>query len=163
MIISSLQRAALLAIPLSCALFTGCATSPRFVTRGAPARTGETTTEEKKADEPTPPAPIGKVLLNLEGVASYYADDFHGKLTSNGETFDMDGLTAAHRTLPFGTKVRVTNLENNKSVVVRVNDRGPFKEGRIIDLSRGAAKEIDLIKTGTARVKLEVVEWGLGN
>lgn len=164
MIISSLQRAALFAIPLACLLLAGCATSPRFATRGASPRAGESaTTEEKKADEPKPPAPIGRALFTLEGVASYYADDFHGKLTSNGETFDMDGLTAAHRTLPFGTKVRVTNLENNRSVVVRVNDRGPFKEGRIIDLSRGAAKEIDLIKTGTARVKLEVVEWGLGN
>lgn len=113
--------------------------------------------------EPRLLAPSGKALLMLEGVASYYADEFHGKLTSNGETFDMDGLTAAHRTFPFGTKVRVTNLENNKSVIVRVNDRGPFKEGRIIDLSRGAAKEIDLIRTGTARVKLEVLEWGLGD
>ena len=101
-------------------------------------------------------------MLTLEGVASYYADDFHGKLTSNGEIFDMDALTAAHRTFPFGTMLRVTNLTNNKTVVVRVNDRGPFVESRIIDLSRAAARELDLIKTGTARVKLEVLEWGLG-
>ena len=100
--------------------------------------------------------------MTLEGVASYYADDFHGKLTSNGEIFDMDALTAAHRTFPFGTMLRVTNLTNNKTVVVRVNDRGPFVESRIIDLSRAAARELDLIKTGTARVKLEVLEWGLG-
>jgi rare lipoprotein A len=74
----------------------------------------------------------------------------------------MHSLTAAHRTFPFGTKVRVTSLENNKTVVVRVNDRGPFKEGRIMDLSMGAAKEIDLILNGTARVRLEVLEWGNG-
>jgi rare lipoprotein A len=74
----------------------------------------------------------------------------------------MHALTAAHRTFPFGTKVRVTNLENNKIVIVRINDRGPFKEGRMMDLSMGAAKEIDLIRTGTARVRMEVLEWGNG-
>jgi len=102
------------------------------------------------------------VLLTLEGVASYYADDYHGKVTSNGEVFNMNDLTAAHRTFPFGTNVRVTSLENKKSVVVRVNDRGPFKDGRIIDLSLAAARELDLIRNGTARVKLEVLEWGDG-
>jgi rare lipoprotein A len=106
--------------------------------------------------------PSGKVLLTLEGVASYYADEFHGKLTSNGEAFNMNDLTAAHRTFPFGTNVRVTNLENSKSVVVRINDRGPFKDGRIIDLSLAAAKELDLMLNGTGRVKLEVLEWGDG-
>jgi rare lipoprotein A len=164
MIISDLHRAAFFALPLASILFAGCATSPRFGTRGSTARSSDTSTAEEKKDvEPRLLAPSGKALLMLEGVASYYANEFHGKLTSNGETFDMDGLTAAHRTFPFGTKVRVTNLENNKSVIVRVNDRGPFKEGRIIDLSRGAAKEIDLIRTGTVRVKLEVLEWGLGD
>jgi rare lipoprotein A len=74
----------------------------------------------------------------------------------------MHALTAAHRNFPFGTKVRVTSLENKKTVIVRVNDRGPFKEGRIMDLSMGAAKEIDLILNGTARVRLEVLEWGNG-
>ncbi len=103
-----------------------------------------------------------RVLLTLEGVASYYADDFHGKLTSNGEVFDMHGLTAAHRTLPFDSVVRVANLENNKSVVLRINDRGPFVDGRIIDLSLGAAKELDMVQKGTARVRIEVLEWGDG-
>ena len=92
----------------------------------------------------------------LRGVASYYSSDFHGKKTANGERFDMHDLTAAHRTLPFNTLVKVTNLENNKSVVVRINDRGPFKKGRIVDLSLGAAKKINLIETGTAEVKLEI-------
>jgi rare lipoprotein A len=106
--------------------------------------------------------PTGKILLTLEGVASYYADQYHGRQTSNGEVFDMNALTAAHRTFPFGSMVRVTNLENRKSVVVRVNDRGPFVDGRIIDLSLAAAKELDLIQKGTARVRLEVLAWGDG-
>ncbi|MGH2566771.1 MAG: septal ring lytic transglycosylase RlpA family protein [Bacteroidota bacterium] len=119
---------------------------------------------EEKADDGSTIVRVnpGRVLLTLQGVASYYADDFHGKLTSNGEIFNMNDLTAAHRTFPFGTKVRVTNLDNKKVVVVRVNDRGPFIEGRLIDLSLGAAKEIDLIQKGTTRVLLEVLEWGDG-
>lgn len=145
-------------------MLVGCASSPRFATRSTPpAPRSEGTTEAAKPDETRPTRnPSGKILLTLEGVASFYADDYHGRQTSNGEVFDMNDLTAAHRTFPFGTKVRVTNLENKKSVVVRVNDRGPFKEGRIIDLSLAAAKELDLIKTGTAKVKLEVLEWGDG-
>lgn len=147
------------AIALVCA---GCASSPRFAARNAPP--ARTTTESRPSDAPKPSRnPSGKVLLTLEGVASYYADDFHGKLTSNGEVFNMNDLTAAHRTFPFGTSVRVTNLDNMKAVVVRVNDRGPFKDGRIIDLSLAAAKELDLVRNGTARVKLEVLEWGDGN
>lgn len=145
-------------------LFAGCASSPRFVTRSTlPQPRSEGTPDAAK---PAAMRPVhntsGKILLTLEGVASYYADDYHGKQTSNGEVFDMNDLTAAHRTFPFGTKVRVTNLENKKSVLVRVNDRGPFKEGRIIDLSLSAAKELDLIRMGTAKVKLEVLEWGDG-
>lgn len=145
-------------------LVIGCASSPRFATGNAPSSSaGENTPEgSKSADAKTSRNPTGKILLTLEGIASYYADEFHGKVTSNGETFNMNDLTAAHRTFPFGTKVRVTNLENKKTVVVRVNDRGPFREGRIIDLSYGAAKELDLIQGGTARVKLEVLEWGTG-
>jgi rare lipoprotein A len=95
-----------------------------------------------------------------EGKASFYADQFHGRKTANGETFNMDKLTAAHPSLPFGTLVRVTNLRNGKDVIVRINDRGPFVKGRIIDLSIGAAKEIGLIKSGTTRVKLEALSSG---
>jgi rare lipoprotein A len=91
------------------------------------------------------------------GLASYYADKFHGRLTANGEVFDADDLTAAHRSLRFGTMLQVTNLKNNKSVVVRVNDRGPHVRGRIVDLSNAAAAEIGLGRSGTARVKLEVI------
>ena len=142
----------------------GCSTAPRFAAKSTPSSPRATSSDDgtKPAELRTPRNPSGKILLTLEGVASYYADEFHGKQTSNGETYDMNDLTAAHRTFPFGTKVRITNLENGKSVTVRVNDRGPFHDGRIIDLSLGAAKELDLVKTGTARVKLEVLEWGNG-
>ena len=139
-------------------VFIGCGVSQRFAEKGEqsePAKSAEHTGQSVRPSS-------GKVLLTLEGVVSYYANDFNGKQTSNGEIFDMYALTAAHRTFPFGTKVRVTNLENNKSVIIRVNDRGPFKEGRIMDLSFGAAKEIDLIRTGTVRARLEVLEWGSG-
>lgn len=90
-----------------------------------------------------------------EGAASWYGPNFAGRPTANGEIFDPARLTAAHRTLPFGTRVHVTNLDNGRTVTVRINDRGPFAHGRIIDLSRAAAEAVDLIATGLARVRLE--------
>ncbi|MGC8896704.1 MAG: septal ring lytic transglycosylase RlpA family protein [Bacteroidota bacterium] len=123
--------------------FNGCAVAPRFATKPSPLVPG------KEA-----------VVAVQEGIASYYADEFNGKKTSSGETYDMYSFTAAHRELPFGTKVRVTNLENGRSVIVRINDRGPFMKDRIIDLSFAAGKQIGLIANGTARVKLEVLQWG---
>ncbi|CUS79652.1 rare lipoprotein A [Candidatus Kryptobacter tengchongensis] len=92
------------------------------------------------------------------GVASYYGVEFHGRPTTSGETYDMNALTAAHPTLPIGTLVKVTNLANNKSVIVRINDRGPFKKNRIIDVSYEAAKQLGFINDGTALVKIEVIE-----
>jgi rare lipoprotein A len=92
------------------------------------------------------------------GIASWYGREFHGKKTSNGEIYDMHAMTAAHKTLPLGTYVRVNNLENNRSAVVRINDRGPFVHGRIIDLSYAAADDIGIVDSGTARV--EVVALG---
>ena len=91
------------------------------------------------------------------GKASFYAEDFHGKKTSNGEVFDMYGLTAAHQTLPFNTWLEVKNLANGRTVIVRVNDRGPFVDGRIIDLSYGAAKEIGMLQTGVQEVEIVVL------
>jgi rare lipoprotein A len=96
----------------------------------------------------------------LEGIASYYADDFHGRRTSNGETYDMHALTAAHRTLPFQTLVRVTNTDNGRKVNLRINDRGPFKDNRIIDVSYKAALELGMISNGTAPVVVEIIEHG---
>ena len=95
------------------------------------------------------------------GVASWYGRDFHGKPTSSGETYDMRELTAAHKTLPIPTWVEVTNLENGESVVVRVNDRGPFVDNRIIDLSQRAAEELDMIGAGTARVQVRSLDTAI--
>ena len=88
------------------------------------------------------------------GMASFYADKYVGRKTSNGEKFNQNKLTAAHKTLPFGTKVKVTNLSNGQSVKVRINDRGPFIQGRIIDLSKKAAKKIDLVNAGVTKVTI---------
>jgi rare lipoprotein A len=93
-------------------------------------------------------------------VASYYAEDFHGKKTSNGEDFNMNSLTCAHKSLPFNTIIKVTNISNGKSVNVRVNDRGPFVLNREIDLSKAAAVQLDMIGKGTVKVKLEIVKQG---
>jgi rare lipoprotein A len=133
-----------------CALFlaivcVACTSSPRFVIK-------------EKAEEATVDAAYVQ-----EGVASYYADEFHGRTTSNGETFDMNELTAAHQTLPFGTIVKVINKQNGRSVTVRINDRGPFLKDRIIDLSRAAAEKIGMIGPGTAEVRLEILQLGSTN
>ena len=91
------------------------------------------------------------------GIASYYGGKFHGRKTANGERFDMNALTAAHKTLPLGTKVRVTHVKTGKSVVVRINDRGPYVKGRVIDLSRRAARELGMIQKGLAKVRVEII------
>lgn len=103
-------------------------------------------------------ASTGSMRAFQTGVASWYGPGFHGKLTANGERFNQDDLTAAHKTLPFNTLVRVVNIDNGKSVVVRINDRGPYAKNRIIDLSREAAKKIDMLGSGTARVRLFIVQ-----
>ena len=92
------------------------------------------------------------------GTASFYHDKFNGRKTANGEVFNNKNMTAAHRTLPIGSKVRVTNLKNHKSVVVRINDRGPYVKRRILDLSKAGAKKLDMEKTGIATVKVEILE-----
>jgi rare lipoprotein A len=92
------------------------------------------------------------------GTASWYGEDFHGKPTASGETYNMYGVTAAHKTIPLGCKVRVTNLENGRSVIVPINDRGPFVGDRIIDMSYGAAQQLGMVDCGLARVRVEVLE-----
>ena len=131
-------------------LFSSCSSSPRYKRGGLSVRPSSKSYKKKSHVSDSQ-----KHLLR--GVASYYGPGFHGKKTANGERFNMNDLTAAHKTLPFNTKVRVTNIENNKSVIVRINDRGPFKKGRIIDLSLGAAKKIGLIQAGSAKVTLEII------
>lgn len=103
---------------------------------------------------PRPDRPDGAEI----GIASWYGGEFHGRPTSSREIYDMNDMTAAHRTLPFGTYVMVTNLGNDRSVVVRVNDRGPFVRGRVIDLSYAAASVIGLVGPGTARVRIEALK-----
>jgi rare lipoprotein A len=93
------------------------------------------------------------------GVASWYGPDFHGKKTSNGETYDMHGMTAAHKTLPLGVFVKVENRDNGEETIVRVNDRGPFVKGRIIDLSYAAARKLGVVQNGTARVRVEALGY----
>lgn len=102
------------------------------------------------------PAGKGNAKITTDtGMASFYANKHNGKKTASGERYQSNKLTAAHKTLPFGTIVKVTNLSNGKTVDVRINDRGPFARGRIIDLSRSAAKKIDMINAGVTKVKLE--------
>ena len=124
-------------------LFAGCAGTPRYA---------------RSLDHDANSTAAVPGSFHQSGLASYYAREFNGRKTASGERYDMHDLTAAHPNLPFDTRVRVTNLSNNQSVVVRVNDRGPYKKGRIIDVSYAAAKKIGLIGNGTAKVKVEVVK-----
>ena len=115
----------------------------------------------QKHPRPTPPPPAPPAAPKLgqteTGEASWYGHPYHGRPAANGEIYDMEKLTAAHRTLPFDTWLRVVNLDNSKTVEVRITDRGPFIEGRIIDLSHAAARAIEMIGPGTARVRIEVI------
>jgi rare lipoprotein A len=104
------------------------------------------------------PAPTSPPRFAQEGLASWYGKRFHKKKTASGERYDMHELTAAHRTLPLATVVRVTNLSNNRTVVVRINDRGPFRRGRVIDLSASAAEELDMRGDGVVPVRIEVFD-----
>lgn len=92
------------------------------------------------------------------GMASYYADRFHGRTTASGERYDRQALTAAHRRLPFGTRVKVTRLDDGRMVIVRINDRGPFVRGRVIDLSYAAAKKLDMLRRGVVKVRVAPVD-----
>jgi rare lipoprotein A len=111
----------------------------------------------KKHVRTPPPAVAPQIGYSETGLASWYGHPYHGRAAANGEIYDMETLVAAHRTLPFDAWVRVVNLTNNKAVEVRIIDRGPFVDGRVIDLSHAAAKAIDLIGPGVAQVRLEVI------
>lgn len=128
---------------LSAAIIASCSTTVRYSNTKyvRPKSSGQSVMSEKV----------------IYGKASYYADKFHGRKTANGETFDMYDYTAAHKELPFNTMIKVTNLNNGKTVVVRINDRGPFIKGREIDLSKGAAEKLDMIKAGVVDVKMEII------
>jgi len=134
-------------------LFIGCSSNAKFRTRGASkiqvdqryGKSGVNINNIRKGDE-------------FYYVCSYYGKKFHGRQTANGEIYNMNKLTCAHKTLPFNTKLKVTNEDNNKSVTVRVNDRGPFIKGRDLDLSKAAAKKIGLIPHGVKKMKIKVLE-----
>ena len=132
----------------------------------APRYKGGTSTElsSKKKEKPKSrkKTTFNKSKTVYKGISSYYGPKFHGKLTANGEIFDMYGVTAAHKEFPFNTVVRVTNEKNEKSLLIRINDRGPYIAGRILDCSFGAAKKLGFVGEGTAKVKIEVLEWGDG-
>jgi rare lipoprotein A len=145
-------------------LLTACATKHHVILEEGipPAEKREVLKEEKeekKEEKPVPPEQIEKRESKevQYGVASWYGSDFHGKPTSSGEIYDMYQLTCAHKTFPLGTTVIVTNMENGRSLELKVNDRGPFVKGRIIDLSYAAAKILGMWEKGTALVKVEVV------
>jgi len=104
--------------------------------------------------------PAFSEVYKNNATVSFYAEDFHGKKTSNGETFNMNALTCASKTFPFDTELKVTNLKNGKSVIVRVNDRGPFVPDRELDLSKAAATQLGMISSGTAQVKIEIIKLG---
>jgi peptidoglycan lytic transglycosylase len=114
----------------------------------------EACARKTSARVPSPP----RIGSTETGIASWYGAPYHGRATSSGEIYDQEQLTAAHRTLPFQTWVEVTNLENGKHINVRITDRGPFVDRRIIDLSLAAAREIDMVRSGTARVRLKIIE-----
>ena len=99
----------------------------------------------------------GAVPETEVGLASFYADKYHGRTTASGEVFDTRELTAAHRTLPFGTRVKITLVDHDRTVVVRINDRGPFVPGRVIDVSRAAAEELEMTRAGVVKVGLEIL------
>ena len=132
-----------------------CVASPRY------SSSTHKNTPEKHNSTPLKKSTVkqGEVL---RGVSSWYGPNFHGKLTANGEVYDQYGLTAAHRTLPLNTVVRVTNLDNGKKLILRINDRGPFvdEHKRILDCSYGAAKKLGFLKKGIAEIKIDIIEFG---
>jgi len=140
----------------------GCTPSPRY-------KTGTVNKIKKKSSNKVIFTKPSKKIPNydrskktIKGVSSFYGlnDGFHGKLTANGEVFDMNAMTAAHKTLPLGSLVKITNLGNDKSVIVRINDRGPYVVGRILDCSYGVARDLGFVDQGTAIVRINVIEFG---
>ena len=151
-------------------LFTGCSTKQTYDYSSYRKDTGDKSINNSEAMHRATMRPynvfgiryypfVAHVGDQFDGIASWYGPDFHAKKTSNGEIYNMYAMTAAHKTLPMNTVVRVDNLDNGRSTIVRINDRGPFVAGRIIDLSNKAAHEIDMVRKGTARVKVTVLGY----
>ena len=142
------------------ALCVDCAPAPRYKSGNSSITAPKK--EKKKSDKQNKTPFFNKSKMVYKGISSYYGPKFHGKLTANGEIFDMYGVTAAHKEFPFNTVTRVTNENNGKSLIIRINDRGPYVGDRILDCSFGAAKKLGFVSEGTAPVKIEILEWGDG-
>jgi|SRR5690606_14695692 rare lipoprotein A (peptidoglycan hydrolase) len=158
---NDLKKYFILLIIFICTFLQSCIGAVRFTSKEKEIKSErkiENVTENKEEINLTNNS--SEALETIVGTASYYGKKFNGRKTANGEIFDMNDLTAAHGSYPFNTLIKVTNLNNEKSVVVRVNDRKPEFKNRIIDLSYGAAKELDMIGKGLAKVKLEVISFG---
>lgn len=160
-----IKRNCYIVLIITSALFYGCSSAARFT--GTPAVNGsdKEVVQNEKADETFKDFSPNDVKTPLEveiGIASYYADKYNGKPTASGVIYDMNKISAAHPFHPLGTIARITNLINNKSVILEINDRMPYREDRIIDLSLGAAKELDMVVVGIQKVKIEVLKWGEG-
>ncbi len=140
-------------------LLAGCSSAPRFFSKkGVSAEEIKSAPSLRYSDLPD----SAEVLATETGIASFYSDDFNGNPTYNGEIYNMNGLSAAHPSYPMGTIIRVTNLSNMKSVVIKVNDRMPPHPDRIIDLSLGTARALGMETKGLQKVKIEVLKWGEG-
>jgi rare lipoprotein A len=136
-------------------LVTACAGQPPVQPSQAPPPVSPPEKEARPTAEPVQ-APRSDEKFQQAGMASFYANRLHGRRTASGERYDKNAFTAAHRDLPFGTRVRVVNLKNNRSVEVRINDRGPHRKGRIIDLSHAAARQLGMLKAGVVRVEISL-------
>jgi rare lipoprotein A len=139
--------------------FIACSSVPRFTNRNNNNGDGNERIPRSENDNQNTYTNT-KSLKTFYGTASYYAEKYNGGKTANGETYDMNDLTAASNDLPFNTIVRITNLSNQKNVILRINDRGPFVDNRIIDVSKKAAEELGMILSGTAKVRIDVLKWG---
>ena len=134
-----------------------CTAAPRY-NLNSKNNNSSKTYKPKKTNEES----INRNKMEYKGVSSWYGKDFHGNLTANGEVYDMYGITAAHKEFPLNTWARVTNLANDKSIILRINDRGPYVGDRILDCSYGAAKKLGFLEQGTTNVKINIIEWGDG-
>ncbi len=153
-------------------LIVGCTSVPRYISSSSSSRFSSSRSSSNYKRKPLSSKAKNPKLIPViknpklsyrqswHGTASYYGKKFHGKKTANGEIYNMHAFTAAHKTLPLGTMVKITNIANKKSVIVKINDRGPYIQGRIIDLSYAAAQKLDYIGNGTAEVKIKVLKFG---
>lgn len=151
----------LLLLGIGGVIINGCSSSVRFSSAGSAAPHTVATASESRSTVKSghkENSSFEATDMLFRGMASYYGNEFNGRKTANGERYDQNELSGAHRTLPFGTMVRVRNTANDRSVIVRINDRGPWKESRVLDVSLAAAQELDMTRTGTVPVEITVLK-----